>query len=385
MKCAKLAHVNEINATTLGERIRDARERAGLKQGDLSSAVALDRTAVSKIEAGTRKVTALELSSIAKAIGVRMSTFFSEPLPALVSHRSSQGLDTVDSKIDSLLADFAADVELVQSLLPSALHSEKFEERLVEAPYERPTSSAAAEVLAAKARLLLDLDLDEPIRDLANQMVLVGLFAFSWDLGVDTADAGTILLSRGGVSLVNSHNRVGKRRLALAHELGHYLIADDYTIDWRINGQSDDLEAKLDRFARALLLPDAGLRKRWAIESELKATREAAVLLASEFRVDMATLARRLLELGLVDADTAGIVRTASTTKADIIEFGLNVTNEMEGTSLPVPFQKAVLELVRQDKISRERALDLLRNTFEVEDLPQSRIRREDEIWTFVS
>ena len=58
---------------------------------------------------------------------------------------------------------------------------------------------------------------------------------------------------------------------------------------------------------------------------------------------------------------------------------------EMEATSLPIAFQKGVLRLVREEKISRERALGLLQNTFDDEDLPALRTRREDELWKFVS
>ncbi|MDJ0377005.1 XRE family transcriptional regulator [Cryobacterium sp. PH31-L1] len=373
--------MNEINANTLGARIREARERAGLNQGELSSLVALDRTAVSKIEAGTRKITALELSSVAQAIGVRMTSFFSDPLPALVSHRSSQGLDTVDSKIDQLLAGLAADVELVRSLASSELVPERF----AETPYPRPRSNSAAEDLAATARHLLELNYTEPVHDLANQVARIGLFAFSRDLGVDTADAGTILLTSGGVSLVNSHNKVGGRRLALAHELGHFLVADDYTIDWRICEPNGDIEATLDRFARALLLPKDGLAGLWEEKRAAHGVRETAVLCASDFRVDMATLARRLRELEIVESDVANFIRTISTTRADIVEFGLNVPTELEATSLPIAFQKGVLRSFREEKISRERALGLLRGTFEDEDLPPIRPRREDELWNFVS
>jgi len=105
------------------------------------------------------------------------------------------------------------------------------------------------------------------------------------------ADAGTILLRQGGVCLINSHNKVGRRRLALAHELGHYLIADDYTIDWRVADQhASDIEARLDRFGRVLLLPETGVRSSWARAFETHDLREAAVLVASDYRVDMATL-----------------------------------------------------------------------------------------------
>jgi transcriptional regulator with XRE-family HTH domain len=68
-----------MSAQILGERIRDARRRADMSQEDLGRAIGLERTIVNKIEGGIRKVTALELSDIAAAIGVRMSTFFEEP------------------------------------------------------------------------------------------------------------------------------------------------------------------------------------------------------------------------------------------------------------------------------------------------------------------
>ena len=53
--------------------------------------------------------------------------------------------------------------------------------------------------------------------------------------------------------------------------------------------------------------------------------------------------------------------------------------------TLPVVFQRAVLRLFRDERISRERALMLLQGTFDDDDLPARRPRREDEFWTFVS
>ena len=379
--CAKLAHMDEVDEKMLGVRLREARGRAGLRQGELGALVNLDRTAVNKIEGGVRKVTALELSEIAAALGVRMSSFFAEPIPALVSHRSSQGLDTADSKIDLLLASIATDVEFLQELTPAQLALPDGER----APLPRPDTLSDAENLAVRARTMLGLDGAEPVNDLVDRAASIGLLAFSVNLGVDTADAGTILLRQGGVSLVNSHNKVGRRRLALAHELGHYLVADKYTVDWRVTDQQGgDIETRLDRFARSVLLPEAGVRAASA-QHESREVREAAVLMASEFRVDMATLARRLDELGMVDRDGAALVRGVTTTRADIVEFGLYVPADLESTSLPVPYQKAVLRAFRDERISRERALELLHDTFAEDDLPARRVRREDEIWKFVS
>lgn len=102
-----------------------------------------------------------------------------------------------------------------------------------------------------------------PITDLARRVADLGLFVFARDLGVDTADAGTVLLRDGGASLVNSADKVGRRRLAAAHALAHYLVADEYTIDWRVADDGSQTESRFDQFARALFLPADGLRATW--------------------------------------------------------------------------------------------------------------------------
>ena len=109
------------------------------------------------------------------------------------------------------------------------------------------------------------------------------------------------------------------------------------------------------------------------------------VILGSEYRVDMSTLARRARELDLVGGQEAEFLRSVKTTKADFIEFGLHMEPEMEGVTLPRPYQLAVVRLVREERISRERALELLLDTFTEADLPAIRVRRENEIWNFVS
>jgi Zn-dependent peptidase ImmA (M78 family) len=235
----------------------------------------------------------------------------------------------------------------------------------------------------------MSLPQDEPIHQLSDRVSGIGLLAFSRNIGKDTADAGTILLRRGGVTLVNSHMKVGRRRLALAHELGHYLIADDYTVDWRVAAHSDravPIESRLDRFARALLLPRVAVSRKWREEVALHEERRASILLASEFRVDMGTLATRLNELDLADGETIGSIRGFRTTQADIVEMNLYVPlEELDGTTVPRDFARAVLQLVRDERISRDRALELLQGTFDEADLPRIRARRQDEIWKFVS
>src|SRR5262249_1874149 len=153
-----------------------------------------------------------------------------------------------------------------------------------------------------------------------------------------------------GIALVNGQRLVGRRRLAAAHELGHYLFADDYTVDWRIAEQDDEAawESRLDRFARAVLLPENGLRANWP-EALRKGgdTRTAAVLTASTFRVDMSTLSRRLYELSLISRDDANLVRLARTTKSDIVDLNLVIADELAPPAMPRRYIQGILELYR--------------------------------------
>lgn len=386
--CAIIPHMANVDWDVLGKRIREARKRAALNQADLARATGLERTALNRIESGTRKVTALELADIADAIGVRMASFFEEPLPALVSHRSATGLDTPDSKIDSLLAEIADDVELVVSLSAPGTLVPDDSEAAPPDPEHWKVALSRPEDMAREVRELMGEDTLGPIQVLTDRVAELGLLVFSADIGQDTADAGTILLPSGAVSLVNSFMKAGRRRLALAHELGHYLIADDYSVDWRVASGSgtSDIESSLDRFARCLLLPEAAVRQRWIPEDHDDWQRNAALRLASDYRVDMSTLAARLQELGLVDSTQASEVRTYRHGKADFIELNLYApTEELEGTSVPRGFANSVLKLLRSNKVSRERALSLLRGTFDEADLPEPRRKHRDEIWKYVS
>lgn len=371
--------MTEMTSAELGTRIREARERRGLNQSDLGERLQLDRTMVNKIENGTRKVSALELSQIADALRVRMASFFTTPVPAIVSHRSSQGLEVVDSQIDAMLEELAADVELVQEL--GALDRRE----VPGAHLDVPQTHTDAEMMAERARASVGLDEHSPARDLQRLLGDAGLLVFTRDLGTDTADAGTVLLRDAtGVSLVNSAQKVGRRRLAAVHEFGHFLVADDYSVDWDVTAGGQQTEALLDHFARAFLLPPRGLRDVWT-RMIVDGVRAAAVVTAGTFRVDMATLARRLMDLELVSGAEAGQIRQVRTTGADMIEHDLYPHDDMAGATQPRIYQQAVLRLVRDELISGARALELLWGTVDEDDLPAPHVPTDGDIWQFVS
>ncbi|WP_308169654.1 helix-turn-helix domain-containing protein [Acrocarpospora catenulata] len=372
--------MSTLDRNELGERIAFARQRAGMTQADLSAAVALDRSSLAKIENGSRRVSALELARIAGAVNERIEWFFRPAPPAVISHRNLQEPGAASPAIDRLIERVARHVEFV---------TERVSQAWPDTPaLARPGTAAQAEDTAARARALLDADPSGPASALVDLMAARGLFAFSFDLGSDAADAASLLLREGGVAIVNGARQVGRRRLALAHEFGHFLFADEYTVDWRIAEQdsTEGWESRLDRFARAFLLPEASLREEFhRLINEGTDLRTIAVKLGSFYQVDMATLARRMTEIGLVSFSDANIVRSVRTGRADIVELNLVVKRELEPPCLPKPYVKSVLSLYRSSDVSAARAVDLLFDTWTEDELPPVPELPENAIWEFVS
>lgn len=67
-----------MDSTSLGLRIRQARERQNLSQEDLAAAVARDQRAISEIENGKRKIAVTELPKFATVLDVPLLYFFQD-------------------------------------------------------------------------------------------------------------------------------------------------------------------------------------------------------------------------------------------------------------------------------------------------------------------
>lgn len=373
--------MGELDARTMGERIAEARGRASMTQAGLASAVGLDRSVLAKIEIGTRRVTALELSRIAEAVNERIEWFVYNAPPSIVSHRNSRDPGVPSPEIDRIIERTTRNVEFLQE------HDSRFAPRVLEG-LQRPSSFEEAEDRAAEARQVLGLDQTQPVVNASSVGNKAGLLAFSFDLGPQGADAASILLERGAIVLINGHLHGGRRRMALAHEWGHCLFADEYTVDWRVaeNDDSREWEARLDKFARALLLPAEGVAELWReAAGNRESLRTTSVLLGSKFRVDMSTLARRLIELDYIDRSGGAEVRAVRTTKADFVELNLLSHDELEPPELPKQYEESVVRLFRQEILSPARATDLLFDTWSEDDLPVLPELPESAIWKFVS
>lgn len=68
-----------LSKNELAQRLRLAREQAGLSQGQVATILELHRPTVSEIEAGRRKVAADELAKFSEVYGVSLSWLTGSP------------------------------------------------------------------------------------------------------------------------------------------------------------------------------------------------------------------------------------------------------------------------------------------------------------------
>lgn len=76
--------------TVMRTQIRAARERAGLTQVDLSEAIGASQTYISHVERGVRRLDAVELWDICRAMGLDLTTFIAEFQAAVSAQRHSR-------------------------------------------------------------------------------------------------------------------------------------------------------------------------------------------------------------------------------------------------------------------------------------------------------
>lgn len=359
----------------LGARIAVARRDTGLTQEECATRVGMDRSALAKIETGRRGVSATELVRFARAFDMRVEWFFDDAPQAVLSRRHAAEHGAPSPSVDHFTERLAREVEF--------LHRIGGIELTVTPAMTFPETTEQAEAAATEARRRLAYNSEEPATRLGRRVGSLGLLAFSWEFGEHGADGASILLGQGGVAVVNGSYQTGRRRLTLAHELGHYLFGDEYSTDWRVaSAPVGQREGRIDLFARCLLLPSAAVKSRWRGGGD---TRTDAVRLASEYRVDMATLARRLDDLGAAAPDEIAQVRSTRTRRSDIVELGLLVADELAPPLLPEAYEKAVLDVYGREEVSAARALELLLNTWDEDDLPVLPQLPADAVWSFVS
>jgi Zn-dependent peptidase ImmA (M78 family)/DNA-binding XRE family transcriptional regulator len=338
-------------------RVTQARRAAGFTEGDLAAKLGLDRAAVVALEAGTRRIDAVELAQIAETLRRPVWWFLGRWPASIVSRRRER--DGLENASDIELELLASDVEQLVEL--ELLEPAGFIEPAVTVSDVQGAEEAAS---AVRARLGLPA---EPIVELVRAVEPLGLYAFVLELerGVE----GSYLALRDcGVALVQGRDPVGKRRFTLAHELGHHVFQDEYSTEW-VTGGRDERERLISAFAIHFLAPRAGVERRWRDLDGALEPWNAAVCVGAEYGLSWSALVPHLQNLGLISRSVRDELRRQAPGTVDFLERGLVIHELPAPPALPPGFVAAALKGYRRGLLGRERVLELLRGTLDASAL----------------
>ncbi|MFG3340640.1 helix-turn-helix domain-containing protein [Glycomyces sp. NPDC048151] len=356
-----------MDKALLGQRVAQAREDAGLTQVDLGRAVELDRSAISRLELGERKLNVPELVQIAEALGRPLSFFVADPVPAVVSRRTDAApTHETTQRLDVELEQFASDIQglLRRGFLP-------VRERV---DYRTPRNHTEAEHTATAVRAQIALE-SGPIEDLGQVCEELGMYTFSAHLGAQGADGGCVEVETetrtAGAVVLDGDIAPGRRRMTLAHELGHWIFGDAYDSE-----ATNDAESMVSSFAIHFLAPRAGVSKVWN-EYRTWKPRDRALAVAAIFRLSWSAAINQLRNLELVNPSQHRSFREHEPNSGDYLRLKLNWREECAAPYLSPSLTAAILNAYVDGQLTTARSLELLRGTLPVSELPT---RAEDSI-----
>lgn len=310
--------INTIDPKVIGDRLSEARRARLLTQQQAAEALGVARTTIVAIEKGDRRPRAAELVTLAQLYGRPVAEFVQAATPRsrpdfIVQFRTARG--KTGANLD---ANRAADLKTFQDLCRWYTELEELLDAPMPRRYPEPYDISstppepAAEEVAGSERNRLGLG-DGPIGNLWGLLESdVGLRVFAFPMS-DRQIAGMFVYSDeyGGCIAVNANHPEGRRRWSAAHEYAHFLTdrhAPEIMVlrSWK---KMPETERFADAFARHLLMPSAGLRRRFeAIRRAKESPITPADLLALShlYRVSFQAMTFRLEELSLLPSGTWG-------------------------------------------------------------------------------
>jgi Zn-dependent peptidase ImmA (M78 family)/plasmid maintenance system antidote protein VapI len=291
----------------VGERLRLARENAGITQADAAAEIDVARTTLVAMEQGQRRVRMGELQRLSRLYGTSINALLREEAVhvdlAPRFRKITGSMDEPANEAVKLMSDLArAEVEL-ENLL-GVRRSRSF-------PAERPITrgdirlQAEQDALELRERLglgtgpipdivtLLEMELGVRVYVRRIDGRISGLFAYDEALGP--------------CILLNANHPKDRRNQTAAHECGHFVSTRrDPEIFYEDEIEASREERYANFFGRALLTPARGVMQKFQeiIAGSNRLTRRHVIILAHYFSVSREAIVRRLEELKLVKLGT---------------------------------------------------------------------------------
>ncbi len=294
-----LAH---LDPRELGQRLKTARNAAGMTQEQAARSMNLARTSLVAIERGDRRVAPEELAGLCELYKVQPGRLLRpdtlHPDLSVQFRRAIAPDDAEALAIIPLLQELAARYVELERLLNKPLepiYPKAF--RLNPGPLEEQ-----AEDLAAELRSHMGIG-NSPIPDvLALIETELKIRLFVVPLPSKISGAYAFHPSVDACILINANHPKVRQNWTAGHELGHF-ITDRQSME--ITEEEYRHQTREERFANlfagAFLMPASAVRKRYreVCESEGKFSARGLVYLAEWFYVSTYAMSLRLEQLGL--------------------------------------------------------------------------------------
>ncbi|WP_209355521.1 XRE family transcriptional regulator [Cognatishimia activa] len=296
-----------MDDTSVGERLRIARESARTTQAEAADTIGVARTTLIAIEKGQRRIRTHELQKLASLYGMsanallRSEAVHLDLIPRFRKLMQSAEDDVLDAV--KLLNDLVcSEVELEDALGVR---------RQLSYPPERPllpgNVRAQAEQDAQELRDWLGLG-SGPCFDIISILELqIGIRVFLRPLPPKISGLFAYDERAGACMLLNSNHPPERTVQTALHELAHFISArrqPEALLSEKEHNSRDEVYA--NAFARCFLTPARAVRQRFAelTAGQSRLTRRHIILLAHAFGVSREAVTRRLEELGLAKRGT---------------------------------------------------------------------------------
>jgi Zn-dependent peptidase ImmA (M78 family)/DNA-binding XRE family transcriptional regulator len=299
--------LEEISPADVGERVRIAREGAGISQANAAASIGIARTTLVAIEQGQRRIRMSELQHLARLYGTSVNALLrQEAIQVDLAPRFRKLAGSSDTSVDAaakLLADLAkAEVEL-----ENLLGFKRVRNYPPERPILRGDVRAQAEQDAMELRQRLGLGIS-PVPDIVTLLEMelgVRVYVRRFDGKISGLFAYDEAL--GPCILLNANHPRERRTQSAAHECGHFVSTRREAEILHNNEPENSREERYaNAFGRAFLTPARGVTQKFqeVTAGSDRLSRRHVIVLAHFFGVSREALVRRLEELGLVKPGT---------------------------------------------------------------------------------
>lgn len=302
-----MTHIDHIEPVDVGERLRRARDGAGISQASAAATINIARTTLVAIEKGERRIRIGELQQLARLYGTSVNALLrQEAIQVDLKPRFRKLIGRSDIAADGA-AKLLADLAVAEVELENLLGFRRARNYPPERPIMRGDVRAQAELDAMELRQRLGLGIS-PVPDIVTVLDMeldVRVYVRRFDGKISGLFAYDEML--GPCILLNANHPRERRTQSAAHETGHFISTRRQPeVLHTLEAENSREERYASAFGRAFLTPARGVTQKFqeVTAGSDRLTRRHVIVLAHFFGVSREAMVRRLEELALVKPGT---------------------------------------------------------------------------------